>query len=167
MRENAMTTSIWMRAWKVTIIGLLLALFELGLNVNAGHALGRRSQATATSSIMADRTDHLKDSGLSTTDSGEEEHGLSQKPDEIGHLLNFPITNSMLVSWIVAGALIIFAQLATRSMKQVPDGAQNFLEWLVEGLYKFIESIIGPQLTQETFWFFATIFIFILAANWI
>jgi|SRR5215469_14552496 len=160
-------TSISTRARKVTIAGLLLALFELGLNANAGHALGRRSQAAATPSIMADRTDRLKDSDLSTTGSGEEEHGLSQKPDEIGRLRNFPITNSMFVSWIVAGVLIVFAQLATRSMKQVPDGAQNFLEWLVEGLYKFIESIIGSNLTQETFWFFATIFIFILAANWI
>src|SRR5262245_44458903 len=31
-----------------------------------------------------------------------EEHGLSQKAVEIGHLFGFPITNSMMVSWIVA-----------------------------------------------------------------
>jgi F-type H+-transporting ATPase subunit a len=49
----------------------------------------------------------------------------------------------------------------------VPDGAQNFLEWLVEGLYKFIEGVVGPHLTERTFWFFATIFIFILSANWV
>ena len=48
-----------------------------------------------------------------------------------------------------------------------PDGAQNFLEWLVEGLYDFLESIIGPHLVKRTFWFFATIFIFILSANWV
>ena len=52
-------------------------------------------------------------------------------------------------------------------MKQVPDGAQNFLEWLVESLYGFLEGIIGPHLVERTFWFFGTIFIFILAANWI
>jgi F-type H+-transporting ATPase subunit a len=51
-------------------------------------------------------------------------------------------------------------------MKQVPDGAQNFLEWLIEGLYKFIEGILGPHLTERTFWFFATVFIFILFSNW-
>ena len=72
----------------------------------------------------------------------------------------------MLVSWIVAVGLIAFAQLATRNMQQVPAGAQNFLEWLVEALYKFIAGIIGPHLAQRTFWFFATIFIFILTANW-
>ena len=52
-------------------------------------------------------------------------------------------------------------------MTQVPGGAQNFLEWLVESLYGLLESIIGAHLVQRTFWFFATIFIFILAANWI
>ena len=51
-------------------------------------------------------------------------------------------------------------------MKPVPDGGQNFLEWLVAGLYGFLEGIIGPHLVKRTFWFFATIFIFILAANW-
>ena len=97
----------------------------------------------------------------------EEEHGLSQKAEEIGNVENFPITNSMVVSWIVALTLIVFIQFATRNMKPVPDGAQNLLEWLVEGLYKFIEGIIGPHLTKRTFWFFATIFIFILSANWV
>jgi F-type H+-transporting ATPase subunit a len=51
-------------------------------------------------------------------------------------------------------------------MKRIPNGAQNFLEWLVEGLYRFLEEIIGTHLVKKTFWFFASIFIFILAANW-
>jgi F-type H+-transporting ATPase subunit a len=51
-------------------------------------------------------------------------------------------------------------------MKRVPDGAQNFLEWLVGSLYGFLEGIIGSPLVKRTFWFFATIFVFILSANW-
>jgi F-type H+-transporting ATPase subunit a len=73
----------------------------------------------------------------------------------------------MLVTWIVAIGLIAFAQLATRRMSKVPGGAQNFLEWIVEALYGLLESIIGRHLVEKTFWFFGTIFIFILAANWI
>ena len=72
----------------------------------------------------------------------------------------------MLVTWIVAAAIIVFAQLATRKIKAVPSGAQNFWEWLVESLYNFLESIIGRDLVRKTFWFFATIFIFILFVNW-
>ena len=94
------------------------------------------------------------------------EHGLSQKAVEIGSLFGFPITNSMVVTWIVALGLILFAQVSTRKMSEVPGGAQNLLEWLLEGLYGLLESIIGRHLVEKTFWFFATIFIFILAANW-
>jgi F-type H+-transporting ATPase subunit a len=97
----------------------------------------------------------------------EEHHGLSQKAVEIARPFGFPITNSMLVTWIVALGLIVFAQVATRKMAEVPGGAQNLFEWLVEGLYGLLESIIGRHLVERTFWFFATIFIFILAANWI
>src|SRR5215469_3182760 len=92
--------------------------------------------------------------------------GLSQNAVDIARPFGLPITNSMVVTWIVALGLIIFAWVATRNMKAVPDGAQNFLEWLVGGLYSFLEGIIGPHLVKRTFWFFATVFIFILSANW-
>jgi F-type H+-transporting ATPase subunit a len=95
-----------------------------------------------------------------------EERSVSQKAVEIARPFGFPITNSMVVSWIVAVALIMFARIATRDMKRVPSGAQNLLEWLVGGLYDFLERILGPQLVKRTFWFFATVFIFILSANW-
>jgi len=94
-------------------------------------------------------------------------HGLSQSAVEIGRIAGFPITNSMVVMWVVALGLIAFAQAATRNMAQVPGGAQNLLEWIVESVYALLESIIGSHLAKKTFWFFATIFIFILAANWI
>ena len=78
----------------------------------------------------------------------------------------FMVTNSMIVTWIVAIGIIVFARFATRQIKEVPDGAQNFWEWLVESLHDFLESIIGHALVKKTFWFFATIFIFILFTNW-
>lgn len=96
----------------------------------------------------------------------ETEHGLPLKPVEIGHIGSFPVTNSMVVTWIVALALIGFAQYATRNIKRIPEGAQNFWEYLVESLYKFLENIIGHAMVKKTFWFFATIFIFILCCNW-
>ena len=55
----------------------------------------------------------------------------------------------MLVSWIVALAVIFFAQIATRNIKTVPTGVQNFWEWLVESLYNFLEGIIGQGAGAE------------------
>jgi len=93
--------------------------------------------------------------------------GLTQGALPIFHIGKFPITNSMIVTWIVALGLIVFAQLATRNMKEIPSGAQNFWEWMVESLYNFLEGIVGADLVKKTFWFFATIFIFILFCNWV
>lgn len=99
-----------------------------------------------------------------------EEPGLTQQAVEIARINTpfgpFPITNSMLVTWIVALGLIVFAQVATRKMTLVPQGAQNFWEWMVEGLYDFLSEIVGNDLVVKSFWFFATIFIFILFTNW-
>jgi F-type H+-transporting ATPase subunit a len=105
-------------------------------------------------------------SSLTLAAGAEPEHGLTQHAVEIARPFGFPISNSMVVTWIVAAALILFARVATRDMKRVPAGAQNFLEWLIASLYGFLEGIIGPHLVKRTFWFFATIFIFILSANW-
>jgi F-type H+-transporting ATPase subunit a len=101
-----------------------------------------------------------------STFAAEAEPTVPLKPAPLFHIGKFAITNSMLVTWIVAAGIIVLAQLATRDIKPVPSGAQNFWEWLVENLYNFLESIIGRDLVKKTFWFFATIFIFILFVNW-
>jgi F-type H+-transporting ATPase subunit a len=138
---------------------VMLAFVTMFISASTGATWAVRTQSQMASGIPVQTAD--------TAPSEQEEHGLSTKAVEIARPFNFPITNSMVVSWIVAMGLILFAQFATRSMKQVPTGAQNFLEWLVEALYQFLAGIIGPHLAKRTFWFFATIFIFILSANWI
>ena len=97
----------------------------------------------------------------------QKEHGLPQNAVEIGRVFGFPITNSMVVTWIAAAGLIVLSRAATRRMQAIPSGAQNFWEWMVEGLYKFLAGVIGDHLAKRTFWYFASIFIFILFANWI
>jgi F-type H+-transporting ATPase subunit a len=86
--------------------------------------------------------------------------------EEIFHLGPFVVTNSMLMVWIVAAFIIVVAQLSTRSLKLVPTGLQNVVEWMVESLYDFLENILGKHLVKRTFWFFATIFVLILFTNW-
>lgn len=123
-------------------------------------SLRRASVCAAASALMVAAAGAV---AFAATD----EHGLSQKAVEIARPFGFPITNSMVVTWFVAVLLVVFAQMATRTMQQVPRGAQNFLEWIVDGLHTFLEGILGRHLVDRTFWFFASIFIFILASNWI
>src|SRR5262245_3466557 len=63
-----------------------------------------------------------------------EEPGLPQGAEEIARPSGFSVTNSMVVTWIVTIGLIVFAQAATRDMKERPEGLQNFWEWMVESL---------------------------------
>ena len=93
-------------------------------------------------------------------------HGLPPNAVVIKEIGPFAITNSMIVTWIVALGLIAIAQIATRKAKLIPSGLQNFVEWLVESLIGFFEGILGEKMAKETFWFFGTIFIFILFTNW-
>ena len=97
---------------------------------------------------------------------GQQEQGLPLKAPTLFQVGPLHVTSSIVVTWIVAVGIIIFAQIATRNMKEVPDGAQNFIEWLVESLYNLLEGIIGHQLVRKTFWFFASLFILILFSNW-
>jgi F-type H+-transporting ATPase subunit a len=48
-------------------------------------------------------------------------------------------------SFLVIVILAVLAVLATRSIKKVPSGVQNFMEWAVEGLENFTISAIGPD----------------------
>ena len=150
---------------KVMLVFLVAAI--MGLSAKVMFAVDAPSDvvpASVTTAVAVQS--HSDQEDLAPVTAERESHGLPQKAVEITRVFGIPITNSMIVSWIVALALILFAQYATRNMKQVPDGAQNFLEWLVEGLYTFLEGIVGPHLAKKTFWFFATVFIFILATNW-
>ena len=147
----------------------LLLFTVLVIVLGAGAALAKDAPAQSESATPANRVaalGNVEPAASPATAQEEEEHGLPQKAVEIARPFGFPITNSMVVSWIVALGLIIFARFATRNMQHVPSGAQNFIEWLVEGLYGILEGILGRHLTEKTFWFFATIFIFILATNW-
>ncbi|MCH2063187.1 MAG: F0F1 ATP synthase subunit A [Roseibacillus sp.] len=86
--------------------------------------------------------------------------------EEVARPLGIPITNSMVMVWVVAGVLILAAWLATRRMQLVPGKLQNFVEWLVESLINFFTGIMGEHLARRTFWFLATAFILILFSNW-
>lgn len=76
-------------------------------------------------------------------------------------------TNSMIMTWIASAIIIVFAQIASKKITAVPQGVANFAEWVVESLYDFLGGILGDHLVKKTFWFFASLFLFILVTNWL
>ena len=107
-----------MQGSKIQWFGLLLLAVLMGLSANASFGVAQNPEASHI-------TDKFAAQATPTAAPKEEKHGISQKAVEIGCVFGLPITNSMVVSWIVALGLIAFARLATRKMNQVPGGAQK------------------------------------------
>lgn len=142
---------------------LVKVILVLALLSGLGTASLRGQQNTATPESLSVPAES---EAVQSASEAAKSEGLPAKATEVFRIGSFPVTNSMVVTWIVAVGIIVLAQIATRRMKEVPEGLQNFWEWLVEGLYNFLGEIIGADLVRKTFWFFATIFIFILFTNW-
>ena len=86
----------------------------------------------------------------------------AEKITQIGPL---PITNSLIMTWIVMGAILTFAYLVGRNVTKIPNGLQNFAEIVIEGLYSTVESISGSK-TARFFPIIATFFIIIIVSNY-
>ncbi len=154
----------------VTLVELMKLLSKLAILLLSISLIPSALKAADASHVTAEIATEFEAAALESSEDEShahgEHHGLPPAAVEIYSIGPFKITNSMVVTSVVALLLIIFAQMATKNIQDVPTGSQNFFEWLVESLFGFLEGIMGYELVKKTFWFFATLFIFILATNW-
>lgn len=93
---------------------------------------------------------------------------ISLAAEPIAHIGGFPITNTLLTSWIAIGTLVIFSVLLRRSIRAVPSGIQNATEAVFEGAFGLMDSVTGDRKLSERFFpLVMTIFLFIMSANWL
>ncbi|MCC7363209.1 MAG: F0F1 ATP synthase subunit A [Dehalococcoidia bacterium] len=76
------------------------------------------------------------------------------------------LTNTLITSWVVMALMILFFWTATRSMKLLPTGAQNFAEAVISFLVGQVEEIAGEKNGRRFFAVVATIFLFVICNNW-
>ncbi len=88
--------------------------------------------------------------------------------DTILQVGNFPITNALITTWVVMLILGVTSWLVTRNLKDVPSTLQNILESIIDAILKLIDTVTGNrELSNKFFSLLATLFLFILCANWI
>lgn len=93
---------------------------------------------------------------------------ISLAAETIGHIGSFPITNSLLTSWIASLLLIVIAIIVRVSLRVTPNGAQNVVEIVVDFLIDQIKSVFGSfDEAKKYFPLLATIFLFVLTNNWL
>lgn len=78
--------------------------------------------------------------------------------------INTHLGEHVTYTWFVMLVLILLAFLASRSIKQVPTGLQNFMEIVVTGIENLIEETMGPK-GKKYFPLLATLALFILVSN--
>jgi F-type H+-transporting ATPase subunit a len=92
---------------------------------------------------------------------------ISLAAEKVAHIGSFNVTNSILLSWITTTFLAITAIVVGRKNDLVPKGLRNFIEMVIEYLYKTVNDVIGDeQKTKKYFPILATLFIFIVLNNW-
>lgn len=91
---------------------------------------------------------------------------ISLAAEIVTRIAGFPISNALITTWLVMGILIAASYLVTRNMKLVPGGGQSVAELLVGGLYDFFATVTGKYVSQ-VFPLVASLFLFILVANWV
>ena len=69
-------------------------------------------------------------------------------------------------SWLVMIILIVLAKLATKSIKMIPSGGQNFFEAVIGGFEDFSVDVMGEH-GRPYFPIIGTLFFYILLMNWI
>ena len=74
----------------------------------------------------------------------------------------FPITNTLIASWLSIIVLASVFYVCTRKMKLIPGKLQNLAEMAVETLLNFVESAAGEKHSRLLFPAIATIFIYVI-----
>lgn len=87
--------------------------------------------------------------------------------EEIAHIGNFPITNTMVYSWFVTLVLVGLAFSIRRKTALVPGRFQSAVEGIIGGAFNFVSDILGDtKKAMKFFGIIATLFFFILFNNW-
>jgi F-type H+-transporting ATPase subunit a len=91
---------------------------------------------------------------------------ISLAPNILFNIGSFPVSNTLMWSWLVFAFLMIGAIFFKYSLKMRPGKFQSIAEMLIGGSYDFAESMMGSKIkTQRAFPLVFTMFFFILFCN--
>jgi F-type H+-transporting ATPase subunit a len=83
-----------------------------------------------------------------------------------GNTNGFPVTNTFIITWVTILIILSFFYAALRHPRVVPKGVQNLVEWVFQLLLNLCEDVAGKENGRRFFPWVATIFLFVLIANW-
>ena len=94
---------------------------------------------------------------------------ISIEAERVFEILGFPISNSIIASWLTMLILIVVSVLVSRNTKRAPAARsfQNIVEAVLEMFYNGVAKVRAGDQVRLFFPLSATIFFFILTSNWL
>lgn len=91
---------------------------------------------------------------------------ISIKPEAVFHIFEFPVTNSLLLSWIVIATFIFLAlKYHSEAKSGKKSGFFYFFHFVVHSIYTLFESVLGEK-TKYFFPLLLSFFAYIILQNW-
>lgn len=98
----------------------------------------------------------------------EQSHEVTIFAEPVAHIGNFPITNSLLTSWLAVLVIFAFSFALRKKMKKIPGKLQHIFEILIDGALSLCDQVTNNRkLTNKIFPLVFTLFVFILVNNWV
>jgi F-type H+-transporting ATPase subunit a len=95
-------------------------------------------------------------------------HEVTIYAEPVFHVGNLQITNSLLTSWFAVLVIIILCLILKFSLKKVPGKIQHIFEIFLEGAMSLCDQVTNDRkITLKIFPLVTSLFIFILANNWL
>jgi F-type H+-transporting ATPase subunit a len=92
--------------------------------------------------------------------------GVDPSAQNLFEIYGFPVTNSLLTTWILAIVIIVAVRLLVGTPKIIPSKGQALVENVASGLRDALEPIVGKKMIGKVFPMLCGFFIFILLMNW-
>lgn len=82
------------------------------------------------------------------------------------NVFGFPITNTLIATLLADATILILTYLTVSKVKEVPEGIQNLVEWIVEAFDGMLTDIAGKEKGRRWLPLFLTMLFFLMVANW-
>ena len=130
---------------------------------NISNSLQEEVEVTGEHQIDANQLEYGE---TAYEEEGEHEHTLFA--ETLFNIGGFPVTNSLLTSWVAVFLIIILSLVIRVKTSRVPSRFQSFIETIIAGAYTMMDMVTNDRKKSEKiFPIIFSIFIFILINNWL
>ena len=86
--------------------------------------------------------------------------------EKLGEVWGIPITNTLIMSWVVIVLLAVIALIVGRGVNMIPNRFQTMLEWAIGYVYDYVAEVLESRdLARKFFPLLMTIFLFIFTSD--